>query len=92
MATDMNVRKLRAGRKKATKCARRCSPGSSIENEGLWARTEFRDEGRDKDRSLTCLMGDRFLSPLPFCTGFVLLGLEDMHLELKVIGRASQKA
>lgn len=64
-------------------------PGSSIENGGLWARTEFRDEGRDIDRSLTCLTGDRIASPLPLCTG---LGLEDIHLELMIIGRAAQKA
>lgn len=47
------------------------SPGSSIENEGLWARTEFLDDGRDKDRSLPCLTGDKFLSPLPLLTELV---------------------
>jgi len=59
-----------------------CSPGSSIENEGLWARTELLDDGRDKDRSLACLTGDKFLSPLPLLTELVWLGLEDIHLEL----------
>ena len=64
MATVV-VKDIRYGRN-----VQQSSPGLSTEIEGLWARKEERDDGRDRDSSRPCLNGDTVLSLLPLLTGF----------------------